>query len=298
MPIIKARDYDGSPAFNQAWTLMTRAMHTEMLSKPLPRRLAPWPDPNFYQPLPVEITHATLNYATSKRLKILSRVPRGKYTPKFKIQLPSEHHVEPGNLTFVPGPRLLELAQPRTISLPYKERRSTRKAKRKHKNWEKERDDWLALRAAPKPIPPQPPIPKWKRKTAPLSPEEREVRIVQLSKPTPRYMFRPDPWDPYQVNPKSQRARATKRTLELAAHRELPEEARLDLAYKPFTITKSALKYKPSKRVLDLAEPIVKRTAANNDIREDAFQVPKRALKAMCTKRTKELAKPIVRRGW
>ncbi|CAH1392084.1 unnamed protein product [Nezara viridula] len=196
------------------------------------------------------------------------------------------------------SPKIFLLKIRNSFSNSTRDRRSTKKIRRKHKNAEKELEEWLAQRAAPKPIPPQPPVPKWKRKTTPLSPEEHEVRIIQLSRPPPRYMIQPDPWDPYQVNPKAKRARATKRTLELAAHRELPEEARLDLAYKPFTIKKSALKYKPTKRILDLSEPVVKRTAANNDVREDAFQVPARALKAMCSKRTKELAKPIVRRGW
>lgn len=84
---------------------------------------------------------------------------------------------------------------------------------------------------------------------------------------------------------------ASKRTRELSepSARRTAQLATSELRENPFAISPNALKAKASKRTTDLAEP---KEYENTHIRENPYAISPAALKAKAKPRTIELAKP------
>jgi len=79
----------------------------------------------------------------------------------------------------------------------------------------------------------------------------------------------------------------------LSVPRKLSSETRLNLEFDPEVISRSALKAKASKRTVELAIPkYTPKTAVDAEFKENAFSVSPTALKYRATRRIKNLATP------
>lgn len=121
------------------------------------------------------------------------------------------------------------------------------------------------------------------RKKKPLAALKRTSKLA-----TPR-KYPLDEDRKWVFTPGMKNYKATKRTKELGAPRDIEE----DVHYRaiPAKIPMSALKYKASARTLALSVAYPKKGAIS-DLKDDPFGISKNALKAKPSARTKELAEP------
>ncbi|XP_014242854.1 testicular haploid expressed gene protein-like [Cimex lectularius] len=317
-------EYKGRPEFNESWGNMTRKIHLQNLAKPSSRRLRPFPDPLYYQPVPPVITKESMVYKPTKRIEMLSTPVESKKVNKYEPE-PEEPIVEPAALLFTPTERLAALAKPKQI--PKEKRKKKRKdqikkEKERLKSSLMHRGEWLSKNAAPRKYPREvhkhPTRPRYvfigtrkikisEKKTIPkytvrhphhsvkVSKEEIMRHMAILAIPSRRRekyvdIIAKQAQEEPKVIPK-----ASGRIIELAQPRQLAPDALLDLKYKPYKVSKGALKYQATERINVLATPITKTKKIDTDVKEDPFGVSKAALKAVCSKRIQELAKPVIK---
>lgn len=320
----------GRTNFVRVWLKASKKVHLDLLSKPAERRLVPYPNPKYYRQVPIRIEKATLKHQPSKRLKMLSQVPQGRFTEKYAPAPKPEHFVQEYNLSYVPSQRIEELSKPR-VSVKKGSGKPTRKSSRKSATaaekkkkvsveLTEKRNKWLKMRAVPKKYPPETSEMRKKRERREkreregLPPEDipiktllakdyMEERMGELSKPNPKYVEVREkmmkPWDPFKVPKRALKAILTPRIKELSQPPTLNEEVMKDLTYNPFVVKRAALRAVLPPRIDEIAVPrhVTPKAGKREEKRDPAFDVPRRALKAKCNKRTMELAKPVKRKG-
>uniref|UniRef100_A0A1A9WLC2 Uncharacterized protein n=1 Tax=Glossina brevipalpis TaxID=37001 RepID=A0A1A9WLC2_9MUSC len=126
--------------------------------------------------------------------------------------------------------------------------------------------------------------------TVPMPPTRKaSKRTNNSAKPIGRDIsYLPKPF-PTVIPPGVLKHKASKRILELAEPRHLPDPVPVEIKANAFLVSPNALKYKATKRTRELAEA---REYVNNHTRDDPYEISPAALKAKPKKRTIELAKP------
>ncbi|XP_076675880.1 testicular haploid expressed gene [Andrena cerasifolii] len=270
---------------------------------------------------PFTTRRAALNARASKRIRVLARPKylNKKYDPT-KVP-PPYPRIHPLTLAATSSKRILDLALPKKrlllsnmgfptsgniVELLYKvensrylkyrffcNARQQRELKRKNQIMARLRrtikpEDWnrhlkvLERLAAPK-VPPRPKFPDRKRKWRPVNMR----RIENLATPAARET--PEVRDPFTVPPAALTYQISKRIVEIAYPKTVPEITPPRI---PGTVSPAALKAVASPRTIFLAKPAVRPAGMETDLREDAFQVSPKALKAKASKRLKFLARP------
>ncbi|XP_008182140.1 testicular haploid expressed gene protein-like [Acyrthosiphon pisum] len=263
---------------------MYRRIRIEMLSRPMCRKLRPWPNPKLEGPF--EISRAALKAKLTDRLEYLA-IPKQESDSWKSYYLPT---VSRGNKIKTISDRLITLSNPKPCIDDMDENIVSTRFKSKN--------EWLAymkklkIFGAPRRTPPSPLQPKRKKK-----PLETMTRLEPLSQPVnrPLNMNEKTYEELYTIKSAVLKYNASDRTKNLAVAKQLNEETLMDINYNPLDKLINAKKYIATDRIKELSTPKVRETPKTFDVKADAFSVNPNALKAWCSPRIKRLAKPIIR---
>lgn len=291
---------------SKKWEKITRSNRLLALACPKPIRLAPWPNPLFYNPLPIPVAKSALYGKIPERILKLAE-PKVRNLRNTKCVQPSRPDQSANRAKPLKAPslsRIISLSKPK----PNKRHVHPRCSKvaqdcgmyciprRQHmvvnsEDWVKHQK-WLKQNAKPKRVFRQP---IEKKNPEKITKEQLEESINRLSTvPVKRQYVKKTPKEPTKPRPHGPIIPLNLSFVNrLSKPRKISSETRLNLEYKPGVISKAALKAVASKRTIELAQPrAINRTGVDKEYKEDPFSVSKKALKYKASKRIKELALP------
>ncbi|XP_026814716.1 testicular haploid expressed gene protein-like [Rhopalosiphum maidis] len=267
---------------------LCRIVRREMLSRPICRKLRPWPDPELEGPF--VISPAALKAKITDRLEYLSWPKiENEYWESYYFPTTSSRNYK--KKIKIISDRLIELSQPKPFKDDIKEK-IVRKRFKNEIEWlnymEKLKIFGAARRPPPSPLPP-------KRIKKPL--ETIMTYLEPLSKPANRPPNTNEKTieELYTIKSSALKYNASDRTKHLAVAKQLNEQTLMDLNYNPRDRLVNAKKYIASDRIKELSTPKVRETPKTVEVKTNAFSVNPNALKAWCSPRIKRLARPIIR---
>ncbi|XP_025205197.1 testicular haploid expressed gene protein-like [Melanaphis sacchari] len=270
--------------FNNIYRIVRR----EMLSRPMCRKLRPWPDPRLEGPF--VISPAALKAKLTDRLEYLA-LPKKEnvyWESYYSSTVKPEKYK---NKNKIISGRLIELSQPKPFIDDI-----DKKIVRTHF---KSKTEWLAyleklkiFGAARRP-PPSPLEPKRIKK--PLKSIVTYLELLSQPVNRPQNTNEKTIEELNTIKSSALKYNASDRIKKLAVAKQLNEQTLMDLNYDPRDKLINAKKYIATDRIKELSIPKVRETPKKIEVKTDAFSVNPNALKAWCSPRIKRLAKPIIR---